>query len=104
MSAAEETGPDGARIDRWLFAVRLFKTRRAAADAVGGGKVHLNGERVKPSHGVKPGNTVTFTRGTVVLNASWSQCRYVVVRRARRQDLIAKPPRARRVVSSSLRV
>jgi ribosome-associated heat shock protein Hsp15 len=54
------------RIDRWLFAVRLFKTRSAAADAVGGGKVHLNGERVKPSHGVKPGDTVTFTRDSVV--------------------------------------
>jgi ribosome-associated heat shock protein Hsp15 len=54
------------RIDRWLFAVRLFKTRSAAADALGGGKVHLNGERVKPSHAVKPGDTVTFTRGAVV--------------------------------------
>jgi ribosome-associated heat shock protein Hsp15 len=54
------------RIDRWLFAVRLSKTRFAAADAVGGGKVHVNGERVKPSHGVKPGDTITFTRGAVV--------------------------------------
>ncbi len=54
------------RIDRWLFAVRLFKTRSAAGDAVGGGKVHLNGERVKSSHAVKPGDIVTFTRGTVV--------------------------------------
>jgi ribosome-associated heat shock protein Hsp15 len=66
MNAPEETGPGAMRIDRWLFAVRLFKTRSAAADAVGGGKVHLNGERVKPSHGVKPGDTVTFTRGAVV--------------------------------------
>src|SRR5580704_10384572 len=66
MSAPEETGPDAMRIDRWLFAVRLFKTRSAAADAVGGGKVHLNGERVKPSHGVKPGDTVTFTRAAVL--------------------------------------
>jgi ribosome-associated heat shock protein Hsp15 len=54
------------RIDRWLFAVRLFKTRSTAADAVGGGKVHLNGERVKSSHGVKAGDTVSFTRGAVV--------------------------------------
>ena len=54
------------RIDRWLFGVRLFKSRSVAADAVSGGKVHLNGERVKPSHGVKPGDTVTFTRSTVV--------------------------------------
>jgi ribosome-associated heat shock protein Hsp15 len=66
LSASDETRPGAMRIDRWLFAVRLFKTRSAAADAVGGGKVHLNGERVKPSHGVKPGDTVTFTRGTVV--------------------------------------
>jgi ribosome-associated heat shock protein Hsp15 len=44
----------------------LFKTRAAAADAVGGRKVHLNCERMRPSHGVKPGDTVTFTRGTVV--------------------------------------
>jgi ribosome-associated heat shock protein Hsp15 len=54
------------RIDRWLFAVRLFKTRSAAGDAVGGGKVHLNGERVKSSHAVKLGDIVTFTRGAVV--------------------------------------
>jgi ribosome-associated heat shock protein Hsp15 len=54
------------RIDRWLFAVRLFKSRSAAADAAGGGKVHLNGERVKPSHGVKAGDIVTFTRSAVV--------------------------------------
>jgi ribosome-associated heat shock protein Hsp15 len=57
---------DALRIDRWLFAVRLFKTRAAAAEAVGGGKVHLNGERVKPSHAVKRGDAVTFTRDTVV--------------------------------------
>jgi ribosome-associated heat shock protein Hsp15 len=54
------------RIDRWLVGVRLFKTRSAAADAVGGGKVHLNGKRVKSSHGVKPGDSVTVTRGAVV--------------------------------------
>jgi ribosome-associated heat shock protein Hsp15 len=48
------------RIDRWLFAVRLFKSRSAAADAVNGGRVHLNDERVKASHGVKPGDAVVF--------------------------------------------
>jgi ribosome-associated heat shock protein Hsp15 len=66
MIATEEARPGATRIDRWLFAVRLFKSRPAAADAVGGGKVHLNGERVKPSHGIKPGDTVSFSRGTVV--------------------------------------
>jgi ribosome-associated heat shock protein Hsp15 len=66
MSAPEETGPGASRIDRWLFTVRLFRTRSAAADAVRGGKVHLNGERVNPSHGVKPGDTVAFSRTAVV--------------------------------------
>ncbi len=63
--SSTETGPGATRIDRWLFAVRLFKSRSLAADAVSGGKVHLNGERVKPSRGVQPGDTVTFTRGAV---------------------------------------
>jgi len=58
-------GPGTARIDRWLFAVRLFKSRSAAADAVGGGKVHVNGERVKPARAVRPGDTVSFVRGAV---------------------------------------
>jgi len=66
MSARDETGPGAMRIDRWLFGVRLCKSHSAAADAVGGGRVHLNGERVKPSQGVKPGDTVTFTRSAVV--------------------------------------
>jgi ribosome-associated heat shock protein Hsp15 len=66
MSKLEDTAPGAKRMDRWLFGVRLFKSRSAAADAVSGGKVHLNGERVKPSHDVKPGDNVAFTRDTVV--------------------------------------
>jgi ribosome-associated heat shock protein Hsp15 len=66
MGESDETGPGATRIDRWLFGVRLSKSRSAATDAVGGGKVHLNGERVKPSHGVKPGDAITFSRGAVV--------------------------------------
>jgi ribosome-associated heat shock protein Hsp15 len=63
--SSTDNGPGASRIDRWLFAVRLFKSRSAAADAVSGGKVHINGERVKPSRGVQSGDTVTFIRGTV---------------------------------------
>jgi len=63
--AANETGPGAARIDRWLFGVRLFKSRSLAADAVSGGKVHINHARVKPSREVEVGDTVTFTRGAV---------------------------------------
>src|SRR3954466_3651429 len=57
-----EGGGDSLRIDRWLWCTRLFKSRALAADAVGGGKVHVNGRRVKPAHGVRVGDTVTVTR------------------------------------------
>jgi ribosome-associated heat shock protein Hsp15 len=53
------------RIDRWLFFVRLFKSRSIAAQAVSGGRVHLNGARVKPSHAVRPQDLVSFKRSAV---------------------------------------
>lgn len=62
---SEETGPGSARIDRWLFGVRLFKSRSLAAQAVSGGRVHVNGARVRSSHSVRPGDLVSFNRGTV---------------------------------------
>ena len=52
-----------ARIDRWLLAARFYKTRTAATDAVAGGRVHLNGARVKPAKDVRPGDTLDVTIG-----------------------------------------
>jgi len=43
----------------------MFKTRSAATGAVGGGRVHVNGERVKPSKVIRTGDTVEVTIGTV---------------------------------------
>lgn len=63
--ASDHSGPGAARIDRWLFGVRLFKSRSLAAQAVNGGKVHVNGARVRPSHSVRPGDLVSFSRGAV---------------------------------------
>jgi ribosome-associated heat shock protein Hsp15 len=66
MSEPAASGhPGAARIDRWLFAVRLFKSRPLAAQAVTGGRVHVNGARVKPAHEVRAGDRVSFVRGTV---------------------------------------
>jgi ribosome-associated heat shock protein Hsp15 len=47
-----------ARIDKWLWAARIFKTRTIAADACKNGRVTLKGERVKPSRNIKVGDVI----------------------------------------------
>jgi ribosome-associated heat shock protein Hsp15 len=56
---------DQVRIDKWLWAARMFKTRNAASGAVLGGRVHVNGERVKPSKVIRAGDTIEVTIRTV---------------------------------------
>ena len=51
------------RLDKWLWAARFFKTRTLAVQAVSGGKVHLNGQRVKPSRAVQPGMELRIQQG-----------------------------------------
>ena len=51
------------RIDKWLWAARFFKTRSLATDAVEGGRVQINGLRVKPAKDVKPGDRVEVSIG-----------------------------------------
>jgi ribosome-associated heat shock protein Hsp15 len=63
---------DTVRIDRWLWAARFYKTRSAATDAVAGGRVHVNDERVKPAKDVRVGDRLVVTSG--------SERRTVVVR------------------------
>lgn len=57
-----ETGGD-IRIDKWLWAARFFKTRSLAAEAVSGGKVKLNGERVKSAKSVRVGDEMRIQIG-----------------------------------------
>ena len=54
---------EAVRVDKWLWAARFFKTRGLATEAVVGGRVHVNGERVKPAKDVRPGDTVEITLG-----------------------------------------
>lgn len=54
---------DGARIDKWLWAARFFKTRGLAREAVVGGKVRIGGRRVKPGSVLAVGDLLEITRG-----------------------------------------
>jgi ribosome-associated heat shock protein Hsp15 len=51
------------RIDKWLWAARFFKTRSLAVDAIGGGKVEVNEERVKPAKMIQVGDRVRVRLG-----------------------------------------
>lgn len=53
------------RIDKWLWAARLVKTRALAVDAIRGGRVRLNGQPAKPSKDVKPGDRLEFSQGVI---------------------------------------
>lgn len=53
------------RIDKYLWAIRVYKTRTDATDACKGGKVRLNGGDVKPSKGIKPGDVISARKGAV---------------------------------------
>ncbi len=61
------------RIDKWLWAARFYRTRTTAKDAIDGGKVHFQGERVKVSKDIRVGMELTIRQGfeekTVVITA-----------------------------------
>jgi ribosome-associated heat shock protein Hsp15 len=62
---------DGVRIDKWLWVARFFKTRSAATEAVLGGRVHVNGRRVKPAKEIRLADSLELrvgeTQWTVVV-------------------------------------
>ena len=53
---------ESIRIDKWLWTARFFKTRSLASEAVNGGKVHLNGQRVKAGRAVKVGDDMSIQK------------------------------------------
>jgi len=61
MKASGDTLP--VRADKWLWAARFYKTRSLAMEAINGGKVHLNGERIKPARKLVVGDHLTVQKG-----------------------------------------
>ena len=56
---------DGIRIDKWLWAVRLYKTRSQATDACKSGRVRIDNKTVKASREVKIGETIVFNKDQI---------------------------------------
>ena len=63
MNSSAET--ERFRIDKWLWAARFFKTRGLAGDEIGKGRVHVNGQAVKASRELHPGDVVELRQGQV---------------------------------------
>jgi ribosome-associated heat shock protein Hsp15 len=53
---------EAIRLDKWLWIARFFKTRKLAADAISGGKVHVNNQRTKPGKEIKPGTLLSISK------------------------------------------
>ena len=64
------SGIESIRLDKWLWAARFFKTRKLAAEAVSGGKVHLNHQRTKPGKEIGIGAKLTIHKDQY----SWDVC------------------------------
>jgi len=62
--------PESVRVDRWLCAARIFASRSQANAACDGGKISINGTKVKASHAVRVGDEVSgrAPRGNIVLD------------------------------------
>lgn len=63
MTNSPKNPTDSIRVDKWLWAARFFKTRSQAKQAIDGGKVHVNGQRVKASKDIHTGIHMTIRQG-----------------------------------------
>ncbi|SUB78997.1 Heat shock protein 15 [Segatella buccae] len=65
---------DVARVDKWLWAARIYKTRSLAADACKNSRVIINGVNVKPSHTIKVGEVISVKKSPVVYSFRVLKC------------------------------
>ena len=57
---------EDVRIDKYVWSIRVFKTRNEATEACKGGKIRVNGSDIKPSKNVKRGDVITARKGAIV--------------------------------------
>ncbi|MCW8929508.1 MAG: S4 domain-containing protein [Gammaproteobacteria bacterium] len=62
---SSNTVDNKVRLDKWLWAARFYKTRALATEAIKGGKVHLNGQRFKPSHNAEVGHIIRVKKESI---------------------------------------
>jgi ribosome-associated heat shock protein Hsp15 len=70
VTGNNEASTTSMRLDKWLWAARFFKTRSSAAQAITGGKVHVNGERVKPARSIGAGDRLRIRRDRFEFNVT----------------------------------
>ena len=75
---SEACKPGGMRLDKWLWAARFFKTRGMARAAIEGGRVTMDGERVKPAKEISPGSRIEVGAGDMA-------CEIIVARLGQRR-------------------
>lgn len=97
------TTADDVRLDKWLWAARLYKTRSLATAAINGGKVHVNGARAKPSRDVRVGDAISLTRSEgpmelAVRALSARRGKAVEAQALYEETLLSKEARAERAV------
>jgi ribosome-associated heat shock protein Hsp15 len=69
----KETVTESMRVDKWLWAARFYKTRALASQAISGGKVHMNGGRIKPAHRLVTGDRVVIRKGPYLFDITVAQ-------------------------------